>query len=123
MKIPTLPAIISALALMLTSCYYDVEEELYPDQIECNNTKVTFTTHIAPLVSNNCQSCHNNSMMNGNISLEGYENIKAQAENGNLVGAVDHQPGFTPMPQGQPKLPACEIEAIQKWIDNGTPND
>ncbi len=123
MKKILIPILLIALALTHTSCYYDVEEELYPDAIECDNTTVTFSANISPLIVNNCQSCHNNSLLNGNISLEGYDNIKEHAENGDLMGAVNHEDGYTPMPQGMPKLPTCEIEAIQTWITNGTPND
>jgi len=109
--------------LALSGCYYDVEEELYPDQPLCDNTAVTFSGTIQPLITSKCLSCHNNALMNGNISLEGYDNIQQQAENGNLFGVVNHDTGFSPMPQGEPKLPDCQIEAIQIWIDNGTPND
>lgn len=111
------------IAALMTSCYYDVEEELYPDQPLCDNANVTFSGTIEPLIISKCQSCHNNALMNGNISLEGFDNIKQQAENGNIMGVVNHEPGFSPMPQGEPKLPDCQIEAIQIWIDNGTPND
>lgn len=111
------------LAGLLSGCYYDVEEELYPDQPLCDNTAVTFSGTIQPLIMSKCQNCHNSATMNGNISLEGYDNIQQQAANGNLPGVVNHDPGFSPMPQGEPKLPDCQIEAIQIWIDNGTPND
>lgn len=111
-------------ASALTGCYYDVEEELYPGSQNCDNTAVTFSERIQPLITANCsQSCHSNATMNGNISLEGYDNIQQQAENGNLMGVITHETGFSPMPQGQPQLPQCDIEAIQAWIDNGTPND
>lgn len=114
-----------SLAAMQTGCYYDVEEELYPpDSTACDLTNITFSGTIEPLIVAECAAtCHSNAVMNGNISLEGYQNIKEQAENGNLMGAVRHDPGFSPMPQGGSKLPQCQIESIQKWIDNGTPND
>lgn len=123
MKKCLLPVLLFVLALSQTACYYDVEEELYPDQTVCENTSVTFSQHIEPLIVSICQNCHSNSNMSGNISLEGYDNIKERADNGDLMGAVNHEPSYTPMPQGQPKLPQCDIEAIQIWIDNGSPND
>jgi hypothetical protein len=39
------------------------------------------------------------------------------------VGAITHAPGFTPMPQGGAKLPACEIAKIKAWVDAGSPNN
>ena len=112
-----------SLAAMQTGCYYDVEEELYPDTLACDLTNVTFSQTVEPLIVAKCQSCHSNAVMNGNISLEGYQNIKEQAENGNLMGVIRHESGFPSMPQGEPQLPQCQIDEIQKWIDNGTPND
>lgn len=112
-----------SLVVAFNGCYYDVEEELYPGSQECDNTAVTFSERIQPLIVTHCQNCHDSNVMNGNISLEGYDNIKQQAENGNLMGVISHQTGYSPMPQGQPQLPQCDIEAVQAWIDNGTPND
>lgn len=112
-----------SLAATQTGCYYDVEEELYLDTLSCDLTNVTFSQTVEPLIVAKCQSCHNNGVMNGNITLEGYQNIKEQAENGNLMGAIRHESGFSPMPQGENQLPQCQIDEIQKWIDNGTPND
>lgn len=115
--------LILSVMVIASGCYYDVEEELYPDQPLCDNTNVTFSGTIQPLILSKCQGCHNNSSQSGNISLEGYDNIQQQAANGNLFGVMNHDPGFSPMPKGEPKLPDCQIEAIQIWIDNGTPND
>lgn len=111
------------LAASTSSCYYDVELELYPGSIECDLTNVTYSGTVEPLIISKCQSCHNNNTANGNINLEGFNNIQQQASNGNIIGAINHDSGFSPMPQGQPQLPQCQIDEIQKWIDNGTPND
>jgi hypothetical protein len=109
--------------IILSSCYYDVEEQLYPNSVVCDNTNVTFALTIEPLIVSKCQGCHNNSVSSGSVSLEGYANVKTQADNGNLLGTVSHAGGFSAMPKNEPKLPECQIESIQIWITNGAQND
>lgn len=110
-------------AFMLFSCYYDVEEQLYPGSVACDNTNVTYALTIEPLIVSKCLGCHNNNVSSGSISLEGYANVKTQADNGNLLGTVSHAAGFSAMPKNEPKLPDCQIESIQIWITNGAQND
>ena len=123
MRFLLLIILLLSLAAMQSGCYYDVEEELYPDSLSCDLTNVTFSQTVEPLIVAKCQSCHNSNTMNGNISLVGYQNIQEQAENGNLLGVIRHESGYSAMPQGESQLPQCQIESIQKWIDNGAPND
>jgi hypothetical protein len=116
-------SVLIAGVFVLTSCYYDVEEQLYPGSVVCDNTNVTFALTIEPLIVSKCLGCHNNNVSSGSISLEGYANIKTQADNGNLLGTVSHASGFSAMPKNEPKLPDCQIESIQIWITNGAQND
>jgi len=46
-----------------------------------------------------------------------------QISNGKLMGSVNHTNGYIPMPNGGGKLPQCEIDQLQKWIDNQSPNN
>ncbi|MCB0630884.1 MAG: hypothetical protein R2824_21155 [Saprospiraceae bacterium] len=107
---------------MSPSCYYDVEEELYPST-ECNTSGVTYTGVIAAVVQNSCISCHNQSVTNGGVNLDGYNNIKVVANNGRLLGAIRHDNGFAAMPQGQPQLPDCTIQKFEAWVNEGAPEN
>ena len=40
-----------------------------------------------------------------------------------IYTAVDHQPGFLLMPTSGIKIPACEIEVIRIWINEGALNN
>ena len=42
---------------------------------------------------------------------------------GSMVGALNHEPGFTPMPNppGSPKIAQCDIDKIEAWIADGAP--
>lgn len=103
-------------------CKYDIEEELY-GPVDCDLSDVTFSQNIEPLIVTHCFPCHSEVEQFGNISLEGYDAIVEQAENGNLLGSVRHDPGYEAMPEGEAKLPDCDIAAIEAWIENGTPNN
>jgi hypothetical protein len=115
-KIPFLLAM--ALLAIQTGCYYDVEEELYPD-ITCDTAARSYSTHIVPILQNNCYVCHSQAANLGNVTLEGYNNLKTYVNSGKLLGAIKHQQGFQPMPQGQPQLADCSIAQIEAWITDG----
>ena len=107
---------------LLTGCHYDVEEELYGT---CNTTNVTYSTTIRNILTNNaCLNCHGTPASNGApFSLEGYANVKAQVDAHRLFGAINHENGFAPMPQGGPKMNQCDINKVKAWIDAGAPNN
>ena len=102
------------------SCSYDKELLTVPCVI---NDNVEFSTKVAPIIQSNCFSCHNNNVSEGNIVLEGYDNVKKIASKGKLLGVISHAPGFVPMPKDGNKLDDCSIEIIKTWIDNGMPNN
>jgi hypothetical protein len=106
----------------LAGCYYDVEEELYLDT-GCDTTDVTYSGTVLPIIEGRCYKCHDQVNNNGNVTLEGYDNLKRYANNGQLLGAVKHQAGFSAMPKNESPLLSCEIEKIEKWIDDGGLNN
>lgn len=110
------------LLLALGSCYYDVEEELYPTS-NCQTANMSYANNILPIIRDNCYVCHSAALNTGNVTLEGYENLKGYADSGKLVGAVKHESGFSPMPQGQPKLIDCNVAKIEQWVNDGAPNN
>lgn len=118
----TLSLLLLPFLSMMTACQYHVEEELYPD-VGCATDNVTYTGTILPILETNCFICHAESVNTGNVTLEGYDNLLSLVNSGRLLGAIRHEPGFTPMPQNQPQLVACTIEKIETWISNGAPNN
>ncbi len=104
--------------LSFSSCYYDDEENLYPQVGGCDNTNVTYSGTIAQIMSNNCNSCHSGSPPQGNIKTDNYTDLKAIAEDNNrLLKAVNHESNF-PMPKNGQKLSDCDLSKIRIWIDN-----
>ncbi len=109
--------------VLLSSCYYDKEEILYP-AVPCDTSKVTYSGQILNTLSSNCLSCHGGTAISGGgIQLGTYNAVKTQALNGKLMGVITQAPGFTAMPQGAAKLQECRIAEIRTWIRNGAPNN
>lgn len=106
----------------LSSCYYDVEEEIYPTT-ECTKADMSFQTDILPILEDNCYECHDAANNFGGITLEGHNQLKTYVNNGELLGVIKHESGFSPMPKNATKLLDCEIEKIEAWIIDGAPNN
>nr|MBS0037021.1 hypothetical protein [Saprospiraceae bacterium] len=107
------------LLTLISACYYDVEEELYPNEI-CDTQEVSYSGFVKPVLEDNCLICHNSGSNMGNVTLEGIDNVRIYSANGRLLGAIKHEPGFSPMPQGNEKLSDCQITKIEAWINQGT---
>jgi uncharacterized membrane protein len=89
----------------------------------CDTSAITFSATIRNIISNKCQGCHSGTGASGGIDLSSYSGVKAKVTDGRLWGAINHQPGFSPMPKNGAKLNDCEISQIRKWIDAGSPNN
>lgn len=109
-----------AALLLLPGCYYDNEEELYPDTF-CDTSAVTWSGTIEPMVQGNCAipGCHVPGAQSP--ALTSYSAVKAIADEGKLLGVVvAGSPYFMP-PSG--KLPACDQNKVQTWLDAGAPQN
>lgn len=115
------------LIVFVTGCYYDSEEKLYPQlSTSCDLTNVTFSATVTSILQASCFSCHSNSNAASSasgIKIQNYADVVTLAKNGKLMGTVNHASGYQAMPQGGGKLTDCEINQLQKWIDNGTLNN
>ena len=92
-------------------------------QNTCDTTNVTYTGSILPILQNSCIGCHSGSTPGGNISLNTYAGVSAQATNGKLFGSVNHSTGYSAMPKGGNKLSTCQIDMIRIWVNAGAPNN
>ncbi len=122
MKVLKITSIISAILILASGCYYDVEEELYPS-IECMTTEMSYTNDILPILQSDCYTCHSSMSNFGNVTLEGHSKILNYVNNGSLVGVISHQVGYSPMPKSRAKLLDCEVSKIVSWVNNGALNN
>lgn len=115
--------IILLVSISVSGCYYDHADLVYP-QATCSLTNVTYSSSVVSILSANCYSCHSGSAVNGGgIKLDSYTSLKTYQSNGQLMNSINHTGGIAVMPLNGSKLSACEINTIQTWITNGTPNN
>ncbi len=100
----------------INGCYFDNEEELYPNT-NCDTNQVTFSNTISPLIANSCATTGCHVAGNGRVLLTNYAEIKT-AINGVEKRTITDKD----MPVSGP-LSACDISKLQKWIDDGAPNN
>lgn len=126
-KIAKLFFSIFILTFAISSCYYDVDEQLYPKPtdvgINCDTTNATYSGKIAPIIQSSCISCHSSVTHLGGVTLETYNDVFSYAQNGKLFGTINHSAGSNPMPQGAAKLSDCTIANVSAWINAGSPNN
>jgi len=108
----------------LNACYYDNEEELYPNPVSCDTTNITYTATVVPILeNNNCYSCHNAVNQQGGIVLDTYDELMIVVNNNSFRGSINHLDGYSPMPKGGEKINECDLTKINMWLDNGAPNN
>jgi hypothetical protein len=89
----------------------------------CDTLDYTFSGRIQPLLNNWCVGCHNSSTADGGIILTNYSSVMIAVNNNSFLGSIKHLSGFTAMPKNAGSLSSCEINAIEKWINNGALNN
>jgi len=90
----------------------------------CDTATVSFASDIKPIIQNKCIGCHG-SAHSGNafIDLSDYSGVSSTAATNQLVGAVSHSQGYTPMPMSGPMISNCEIGKIRNWVNDGYLNN
>jgi len=118
---------LSVTILLITACSKSNEVALRGNTAgntgSCDTVSMKYSANIKPIIQANCYSCHGNGALQGAVSLDSYDKVKQQANNGILIGVITHANGYPPMPQGGAKLSDCDINRIRDWIANGTLNN
>lgn len=84
---------------------------------------MSFTNNVKPILELSCTGCHSGNLPSANIDLTSYTSVNVVAINGRLLGSIQHDLGFKPMPQNGNKLSDCDITIIKKWILDGSKNN
>ncbi|OEK07846.1 hypothetical protein A8C32_15300 [Flavivirga aquatica] len=106
------------LCIVVTSCEYNVEEELQTEGteeevVELCNPDVSFVAKIKPIIDNNCIRCHNGSQFPDLRTYTGVSNSAQRVQ----IRVVNRT-----MPIGG-ALTNDEIELIRCWVENGALNN
>ncbi len=120
-----------AIAVGLASCSKDNEEDLYGNNEDdngdngalCDTENVSFANQVWPVIESSCISCHSGAAPIGGYRMGNYTELVETINTGRFLGAIKHESGYSPMPQGGPKLDDCTIEKIEAWIDDGMPDN
>jgi hypothetical protein len=102
------------------SCVNNNELDLYGTS-ECDLTNVTWNSKISAIMQANCVMCHNEEIHYNGVRHDNYASEMIVVNDGRLRGVVNHLNGYVQMPKDRPKLPKCELDLINIWIDNGAP--
>jgi len=121
MKFP--PLLIFFISISMSGCYYDNEEELYQSSTNCDTTQFAFSTRVLPILNQNCNGCHSGASPSAGINLSTHADVLVYAQNGSLLGSIEHAQGYSAMPKSSPKIPECQLLSIKKWISTGSPNN
>jgi len=110
---------ITALISITTGCYYDKEQDLYPNSFNanCDVSNVTFSNDVSKIISANCaiSGCHVTPGQAPDLST--YTNIYSSKDRINVRACIDKT-----MPKGG-ALSSCDIQKLQTWITNGAANN
>lgn len=126
MKKQFLPFIMILFCGMMVACSKENEQNLTGTVITpptCDTINMQLTANVTPIFRANCYGCHGNGSGMGGVRLDVYTNLKVWATGGNLLGAITHAAGYSPMPQGGAKLSDCDINKIRAWINRGALNN
>lgn len=104
------------IALWACACASKNTEALKP--AICNDTLVSFSNKVNPIIQQNCTRCHKAGGTSPN--LEGYTNV--QARQSSIFNSIKGQNGFTRMPPSG-SLTTCEINQISNWVQEGAKNN
>lgn len=100
---------------ILSSCFYDNEEYLYPgQQSNCDTLSPTYTANIAKIIANNnCNGCHSSaSHPNTDVVTDNYGDLKTNIER--VWQSINYFSAIH-MPKEGPKLSECELATIGQW--------
>jgi hypothetical protein len=133
------------LTLCIEACEYKKYDDIKPQNNNSNNgsgtsvvtappipcdsaaTVISYSKHIAPLMENQCgskNSCHNNTSAGGGIALEDYNGVSYAAATGQLISCIVWDGSTKFMPQNtSTKMDACYISEIQRWVNDGFPDN
>jgi mono/diheme cytochrome c family protein len=124
-KIPAFWLAGTAMAILagaFAGCSYSHGSEPSP----CNDPNpATYAAVVSPIFDAGCRRCHGSSVYQtrgGGTDLGTYQALKAVPTT-LLMGCIEQQPGYDPMPKGAAKLSDCDIARIRAWIAAGQLNN
>lgn len=104
----------SILMILISSCsegYIPIEETT-----QIPPGPVTYETHISPIISSRCISCHSGNNPQAGLLLENYNQVRNSSENGLLIQRINDP--ADPMPVTG-LMPLSTRVLFDEWSNNG----
>ena len=102
--------------LFVAGCASDTQDDLIPIEPD-PPALITYATHMRPIMSNSCVSCHSDPTTNGAPNaLTTYTQVRFAVENENLIQRMNNE--SAPMPPAG-LLPKTTRDLVQQWLDDG----
>lgn len=90
--------------------------------VNCDPLQFSYTITIRSILNNNCVGCHGAVAPGAGLNLTDYNTVQTIALSGRLLGAVNQQAPYKPMPPVG-KLSDCNIQQLTNWKNAGAPNN
>ncbi len=111
------------IAVTFYSCKKETEENTESKNPSPTSTStVSFQQNVLPIFNTHCNGsyCHGGGADGKSFTTHsGAESVPSSV----LLGAINHNSGYSPMPKSQPKLMQNEIDTITIWINEGKLNN
>ncbi|MBK8497361.1 MAG: hypothetical protein IPL52_00755 [Flavobacteriales bacterium] len=109
-------------ALFAPGCYYDNEEELYPNSF-CDTVNVNYGGGIKSIIDASCAipGCHV-AGGTGTGDFTDFNQLIGQIQNGRLLPSIRRDASAIPMPPSG-ALRDCELRRIELWVAAGAQNN
>lgn len=122
MKKITVLTLIAFTLSLVSSCYYDKEETLYPNSstnTSCDTSLAKYSKDVSVIINSKCavSGCHVAGSQTPDLS-----SYAALTSSNNITRVQERAINSKTMPAAGP-LSACEITKLQLWINNGAKND
>ncbi len=105
--------IIILLSLLISSCYYDNEEELYGK--DCDTTSLTYSADVEKIISKSCAVAGCHVAGTGRHIYETFAIVQQDVNNGTILERVITNKNMPPAGG----LSECELKTIEEWINQG----
>lgn len=111
--------ILSSLAasLLLVACKSTQNTQSTASSLTCDNTSLSFTKDIKPIMVTNCTKCHNGGKLEFNFNE--LTSVKEAVGKEEFLQTIKHMSGYPSMPKNADKLDQATIDMIECWIKNG----
>ena len=110
---------------LCAGCTYDVGEDIYGPVAPCEGEEcVSYVADIVPLMEAHCTGCHSGNAPSSGLDLTTHASVAQSAAEGDLTRVLRLPVSDALfMPYFGDPLPEEDIQRIERWTEQGAPNN